>query len=76
MTNDAPSDHTTPDLAIAALQLELTVLMEELEGLTVGPLPRGSSGLREATRLARVGQDISTLSMACEVLRRRAGNLL
>ena len=60
--------------AIATLQHELAILMEELETVVVGPLPMGARRRAAVGRLAAIGQDISTLSAACEVLARRSGN--
>ena len=59
--------------AITTLQLELAILMEELELVVVGPLPVGPGRRVAAGKLAVVGQDIATLSAACEVLVRRRG---
>jgi len=66
-------DPTT--VAIATLQLELAILMEELETVVVGPLPTGVRRRAAAGKLALIGQDIATLSAACEVLARRSGNV-
>ena len=60
--------------AIATLQLELAILMEELETVVVGPLPMGAKRRAAAGKLAAIGQDICTLSAACEVLARGTRN--
>ena len=71
-----PGVTDTPEttLIVAALQLELALLMEELESLVVGPLPKGRQGLWAASRLELVGADICALSKACEVMLRRSTN--
>ncbi|WP_056104555.1 hypothetical protein [Brevundimonas sp. Leaf363] len=56
---------------IAALQLEVANLMEEMEDVVVTPL-QGAGIARETARLAGLGKDIATLSAACEVLVRRS----
>tara|TARA_R110002051_G_scaffold94682_2_gene164607 strand:- start:462 stop:707 length:246 start_codon:yes stop_codon:yes gene_type:complete len=66
--------HDTAHDVITALQLELAILMEELETVVVGPLPPGARRTDAARRLAVIGQDIATLSGACEVLARRTAN--
>ncbi len=72
MCRHVTQDPTTD--AIAILQLELAILMEELETVVVGPLPTGSKRQAAVAKLALIGQDIATLSGACEVLARKGRN--
>lgn len=54
--------------AIAALQLQLIALCEELEPLLVTPLPVGEDRTRTARRMARLGRKIVALTDACRIL--------
>jgi hypothetical protein len=62
-----PSDPSR-DAAIAALQLQLIELCEDLEPLLVTPLPAGEDRMRTARRMAQLGRSIAVLTDACRIL--------